>query len=79
MESGALGSAGDSTGNTAASVMASDYGYSDDGEWHHLEIPLQVFADGGVDLSEVLIPLRLGGMGGESGERLLVDNLYLEP
>ena len=60
-------------------VFATDYGFENDGEWHQLEVPLSAFADSGVQLDDVSIPLRFGGMAGETGEFLYIDNLYLSP
>ncbi|MGF1508420.1 MAG: hypothetical protein ACFB9M_02845 [Myxococcota bacterium] len=54
---------------------ASEFGYVNDGEWHNLEIPLSAFVD---DLTEVIAPFIIGGVGGSPGETLLVDNLYFE-
>lgn len=60
------------------SLPATDYGYTNDGEWHHLVIPLADFTAGGVDLSATRLAFVLGGVGGNAGARLLVDNVYLE-
>ncbi len=54
-------------------VSASDYGYTNDGEWHTLDIPLDDF---GTDLTSVTTPLILVGEGGAAGDELLVDNFY---
>lgn len=61
------------------SVQATDYGYSNDGQWHTLIIPLSDFAQQGVDLTQISIPLRFGGDGGAEGETLLMDNVYFTP
>lgn len=55
-------------------VVASTYGYTNDGEWHHLEIPLSAFS--GANLTNVTVPLILGGVGPTDGDELLVDNFY---
>lgn len=57
-------------------VGASDYGYTNDGQWHTLSVPLSDF---GVDLSQVSSPLQLLGGAGPEGESVLVDNVYLTP
>ncbi len=54
-----------------------DYGYSNDGQWHSLEIPLSDAISRGFDASRVLSPFILGASGGEAGDVLLIDNLYL--
>ena len=53
------------------------YGYTNDGEWHSLEIDLQDAIDRGFDPTRVRSPFIIGASGGESGDTLLVDNLYL--
>ena len=52
------------------------YGYTNDGEWHFLQIPLQDAIDAGFDPSTVRSPFIIGAAGGVAGEVLLVDNLY---
>lgn len=64
-------------GNIEAVVQASTYGYTNDGQWHWVNIPLQDFSDQGLDLGNVEIPFMLIGQGGTQGETLRVDNLYL--
>lgn len=56
------------------SVQASTYGYANDGEWHHLAIPLSDYS--GIDLTQVTGPLVLIGNAGDNGERLYIDNAY---
>ncbi len=56
-------------------VGATNYGYTNDGEWHSIEIPLSDLS--AVDTSEVITPLIISGAGGSSGETLLVDGFYL--
>lgn len=63
---------------TGTAVPASDYGYTNDGEWHVLDIPLRDFTARGVDLTEVRAPFIIGGTGNIAGDALLVDELYLE-
>lgn len=54
-----------------------EYGFSADGEWHDLEIPLSDFVAEGLDLSRVVAPLVLIGGAGEEGDALLIDSVYL--
>lgn len=63
-------------GGTETIVQATSYGWVNDGQWHHLEVPLQDFVDGGTDLSAVTAPFVLIGAGGAVGESLKIDNLY---
>lgn len=58
-------------------VKVSDYGFSADGAWHTLNIPLTDLAERGVELSAVLAPLVLIGGQSEGGERLMIDGVYL--
>jgi hypothetical protein len=64
-------------GGAEARVNAADYGYTNDGEWHHLSIPMTAFTSGGANLAQVTVPLILIGAGGAEGDELIVDNLYL--
>lgn len=57
-------------------VDARSYGYVNDGEWHFLEIPLQDFIDRGWDPSNARSPFIMGGPTSNSGDTLLIDNLY---
>jgi hypothetical protein len=52
------------------------YGYTNDGEWHFLEIPLQDAIDLGWDPSTARSPFIFGAGGGDAGDVLLIDNLY---
>ena len=52
------------------------YGYSNDGEWHFLEIPLQDAIDRGWDPSTTRSPFIVAAPGGAAGDVLLIDNLY---
>lgn len=56
-------------------VPASDYGYTNDGAWHVLRIPLADFE--GLDRGNVRAPFILGGTGNTAGDQLLVDEVYL--
>ena len=58
-------------------VQATDYGYTNDGRWHDLVIPLADLTDKGLDLGAVRVALLLVGGAGTPGETLLVDALYL--
>ena len=53
-----------------------DYGYTNDGEWHFLEIPLQDAIDRGWDPRQTRSPFIFGAGGGDPGDVLLIDNLY---
>ena len=57
-------------------LAASTYGFSADGEWHHLEIPLADFEDAGVDLAQIEVALMIILEGGTIDDTLLVDNVY---
>jgi len=61
----------------SVSFDVTDYGYTNDGEWHFLEIPLQDAIDRGFDPSVTRSPFIIGAGGGDPGDKLLVDNLYL--
>jgi len=64
---------------TQGRVQAATYGFAQDGEWHHLAIPLADFVTAGAgDLTQVTVPLILVGDTGAAGEQLFIDNLYLE-
>ncbi|MEM7137832.1 MAG: hypothetical protein AAF500_14705 [Myxococcota bacterium] len=52
------------------------YGYTNDGEWHFLEVPLQDAIDAGFDPTMTRSPFFIGATGGEAGDVLLVDALY---
>ena len=52
------------------------YGYTNDGEWHFLRIPLQDAIDRGFDPSNTRSPFIIGGGTRNPGDVLLVDNLY---
>jgi len=53
-----------------------EYGYTNDGEWHFLQIPLQDAIDAGWDPTTARSPFIVGAPGGEEGDVLLIDNLY---
>ncbi len=52
------------------------YGYTNDGDWHFLTIPLQDAIDLGFDPSMVRSPFIVASPGGNAGDQLLIDNLY---
>lgn len=63
--------------NSLAKLSASDYGYTNDGEWHDLAIPLEDVAGAGVNLAMIDNPFALSGtIPGLEGEILKVDNVY---
>ncbi len=57
-----------------STVMASQYGYKNDGQWHSLQIPLSDFA--GFNAVATRSPLILSASGGDSGDTLLIDDFY---
>lgn len=57
-------------------LSAADYGYVNDGQWHHLVIPLSDFAEDGADLSALTSPFIMGGLSGTSGDVFNIDALY---
>jgi hypothetical protein len=61
-------------------VKANAYGYVNDGQWHHLSIPLTDFA--GVDLARMRSPFTIGNdqsaASAKAGEALLIDNVYVD-
>ena len=61
-----------------ARVDVADYGLEADGAWHTLQIPLSAFAAAGADLRQVTIPLLLVGEGGDEGDAVWIDDLYLQ-
>ena len=62
----------------AAVLKATDYGWKNDGVWHHLSVPLADFVAKGANLKKVRGPFVIGGMRIEVDESLLVDNLYAD-
>lgn len=61
-----------------AKVTASAYGYVNDGEWHLLEIPLQDFVDQGAQLTSVRAPFIFAKDGGNAGDQISLDSLFLQ-
>ena len=62
--------------SAAVTVIAASYGYSNDGQWHALEIPLTDFT--GLDLTNVTGLFMLGGGMETAGAELLVDAVSFE-
>lgn len=54
----------------------STYGYTNNGEWHFLQIPLQDAIDLGWDPSNARSPFIVGGSPNRVGDVMLIDNLY---
>lgn len=52
------------------------YGYLNDGEWHHLAIPLTDFTAAGLRIGAVNAPFVLVSGAGAAADKLLLDNLY---
>jgi hypothetical protein len=65
---------GTSDVNTDHTVIASNYGYANDGEWHSLVIPLSDFP--GFDATSVISPFVISAPGNNAGDQLWIDDLY---
>jgi hypothetical protein len=52
------------------------YGYVNDGQWHHVAIPLSAFTAGGLNLAAVNAPFVFIAGQGAAADTLLLDNLY---
>ena len=61
----------------SVTLNPANYGYANDGEWHFLEIPLRDAIARGFDPSVTRSPFIIGAAGGDPGDQLLIDNLYL--
>ncbi|WP_375759293.1 hypothetical protein [Corallococcus exercitus] len=59
-----------------APLAATKYGWANDGEWHHLAIPVADFVAAGLKPNEVSSPFTFAAEGGTAGQSLLLDNLY---
>ncbi|RKH49867.1 hypothetical protein D7X55_08235 [Corallococcus sp. AB049A] len=57
-------------------LAVSKYGWANDGEWHHLAIPVADYVAAGLKLNDVSSPFTFGTEGGATGQSLLLDNLY---
>lgn len=53
-----------------------NYGYTNDGQWHFLRIPLQDAIDLGWDPSNVRSPFIISAPTSRAGDKMLIDNLY---
>jgi hypothetical protein len=64
--------------NDAKSIQlaVTKYGYVNDGEWHHLAIPLADFTAAGLKLNAIQAPFVFIAGQGAAGQTLLIDNLY---
>ncbi len=60
----------------AVSVQAGSYGYTNDGEWHDLKIPIDDYSGDEVDFGALNVPFSMTGAGGEEGAILYIDNLF---
>jgi hypothetical protein len=57
-------------------VNVEKYGYVNDGQWHHLSIPLADLTAKGLKLATIDAPFQLGTGAGAPADKLLLDNLY---
>lgn len=55
-------------------VNATAYGYTNDGAWHSLVVPLSDFS--GADFTMVTSPLVMSGQAGTDGDELIIDDFY---
>jgi hypothetical protein len=62
--------------STSVQLGAAAYGWRNDGEWHHLAIPVADFVAKGLVVRETVAPFVLVAGQGASGHSLLLDNLY---
>ena len=62
--------------SSAVSVNATDYGYTNDGTWYQLNIPLEDFV--GLDLNNITGLFMMGGAAEVAGAELLVDAVAFE-
>ena len=61
-----------------ATVQAADYGWTADGTWHTIEIPLADFEAAGAELTAIETPLFLVGENATTeGESIWFDDIYL--
>ncbi|MEM7139193.1 MAG: hypothetical protein AAF500_21650 [Myxococcota bacterium] len=61
---------------TGVALDPTEYGYTNDGQWHFLQIPLQDAVDAGWDPTVTRSPFIIGAAGGNEGDILLIDDLY---
>lgn len=57
-------------------LKATDYGYTNDGQWHHLVIELDDFVAAGANLTQLTSPFLFTGGAGEAGEYFKIDAVY---
>ncbi|MCE9673881.1 hypothetical protein LY474_39410 [Myxococcus stipitatus] len=57
-------------------VDVGKYGYVNDGQWHHVAIPVSEFTSAGVKLNAIQAPFVFIAGQGPAGNSLLFDNLY---
>lgn len=69
-------------GPITVGLKGTRYGWANDGQWHHLSIPLADFVAAGVNLTRIRGPLGFGSAVGaplmKSGETLVIDNFYFD-
>ncbi len=65
-------------GGITRRLNLSDYGFSADGSWYDLQIPIEDMAEAGVDTTAITRPFVLAGENAPLGAMLIVDNLYYE-
>jgi hypothetical protein len=57
-------------------INVEKYGYVNNGQWHHLSIPLTDFTASGLKLGVIDAPFVLLAGGGAPADKLLIDNVY---
>ncbi|GMU05828.1 hypothetical protein [Corallococcus caeni] len=69
-------SSGTGTSEKGHQLALTSYGWANDGEWHHLAIPVADYVAAGLKLNDVSSPFTFAAEGGTAGQSLLLDNLY---
>ncbi|MGE6758973.1 putative glycoside hydrolase [Corallococcus interemptor] len=69
-------SSGTGTNEKGYQLALAKYGWANDGEWHHLAIPVADYVAAGLKLNDVSSPFTFAAEGGTAGQSLLLDNLY---
>ncbi|NOK33212.1 hypothetical protein HMI49_08405 [Corallococcus exercitus] len=69
-------SSGTGTSEKGYQLALTKYGWANDGEWHHLAIPVADYVAAGLKLNDVSSPFTFAAEGGTTGQSLLLDNLY---
>ncbi|NOK10795.1 hypothetical protein [Corallococcus exercitus] len=69
-------SSGTGTSEKGYQLALTSYGWANDGEWHHLAIPVADYVAAGLKLNDVSSPFTFAAEGGTAGQSLLLDNLY---